>query len=393
MNNPLQIIDSFKKIISNYYLQVIFLSNLFIFSISNSNLAFILITKLVLLTFNLIFSFYIINKHSLKLNIHLSFLILFLIYSFLSMTYSPNQSNASKKLLLMLNIIPFGIMGYLIYDDNNNLDKFLKLLLILFVPLIFISIIIRPFDATQTYSFSFSRWSHVLFSRFIGAAFILSLFSKLNYKYKAIILSILLLGLLYSGARGPLLFILLLLVYYIIRNYKNNNTIKILFLIFFVIAIFFFFFINFSNKRILELLMINNFLKSDGVVVRIASWGIAIKMFLDNYIFGAGLGGFDTNLYSELGAQLHYPHNIILEVLSELGIFGFILFSIIMIFTLHKLKSYPKEIFILFLFSFYLALFSKDLSSNPFLFSLVFFYVDKESSTSSLLKNNIIKST
>jgi O-antigen ligase len=127
-------------------------------------------------------------------------------------------------------------------------------------------------------------------------------------------------------------------------------------------------------------LTINDFIKSGGVVVRITLWDIAIKMFLDNYIFGAGLGGFETNFYSTLGAQLHYPHNIILEVLSELGIIGFILFCIVFVLTLLKLKNYSIKIFILFLFSFYLALFSKDLSSNPFLFSFVFYYVDKESS-------------
>lgn len=380
MNNPFQIIDSVKKIILDYYLEIIFLLNLFIFSISNSNLTFILITKVVLVSFNILFSFYLIKHSSLKLNINLIFVISFLVYSFLSIIYSANQFYAFKKILFMLNIIPLGIMGFLIYSDNNNLDKFLKLMLILFIPLIFISIFIQPFNATQSYSFSLLRWSHVLFSRFVGAAFILLLFSTLSQKYKTLLLSILLFGLLYSGARGPLVFIFFLLTYYFIRNYKNNNLIKIYFFIFFVITVFFFFFINFSNKRILELLTINDFIKSGGVVVRITLWDIAIKMFLDNYIFGAGLGGFETNFYSTLGAQLHYPHNIILEVLSELGIIGFILFCIVFVLTLFKLKNYSIKIFILFLFSFYLALFSKDLSSNPFLFSFVFYYVDKESS-------------
>ncbi len=64
--------------------------------------------------------------------------------------------------------------------------------------------------------------------------------------------------------------------------------------------------------------------------VRIAGWQESIEMLLDNPAFGAGLNGFrdavepyhDPTFYE----VFQYPHNIILNIWSELGLLGLVAF-------------------------------------------------------------------
>ena len=61
----------------------------------------------------------------------------------------------------------------------------------------------------------------------------------------------------------------------------------------------------------------------------------AFKGFLDSNFIGIGTGGFPSllNRQDEL-----YPHNIILEVLVEQGLAGFILISLLFLLTLRRVS-------------------------------------------------------
>jgi len=70
-------------------------------------------------------------------------------------------------------------------------------------------------------------------------------------------------------------------------------------------------------------------------LLRIVSNLVALEMFMSNKVFGAGIGAF--NIY-----YLKYPHNILTEVLAELGIIGFVLISLILglsVVYLYKLRN------------------------------------------------------
>lgn len=61
-------------------------------------------------------------------------------------------------------------------------------------------------------------------------------------------------------------------------------------------------------------------------------WLLAIKLFTNNQLFGIGLGAF-ADYYPENP----WPHNIILEILCECGLFGFI--SLILIISIYLAKQ------------------------------------------------------
>ncbi len=68
---------------------------------------------------------------------------------------------------------------------------------------------------------------------------------------------------------------------------------------------------------------------------------LAKKLFLDNLVFGVGPKGFrhycrKINYNSEIGICSTHPHNILAQILSELGIIGIIFFSIFFIFLIKR---------------------------------------------------------
>lgn len=67
-------------------------------------------------------------------------------------------------------------------------------------------------------------------------------------------------------------------------------------------------------------------------------YGKAISLFKENPIFGSGIGAF-TN---EFGIYV-YPHNIILEILNDFGIIGFIFAGILMVNVIAKSKIMMKQ--------------------------------------------------
>ena len=56
---------------------------------------------------------------------------------------------------------------------------------------------------------------------------------------------------------------------------------------------------------------------------RVGMWQYSWTVFLDNPVFGAGLGNWanQINLYQDAVGTFVYPHNILMELLSEQGLF------------------------------------------------------------------------
>jgi O-antigen ligase len=101
------------------------------------------------------------------------------------------------------------------------------------------------------------------------------------------------------------------------------------------------------------------------VAHRLAYWKVGLEMFYQSPLFGMGIGNFGL-AYGDINI-LKYPHNLLIEILAELGLFGFILF---ILFILSVFKNSNKRGFLTMTFIFFIfnAMFSGDISTNNHLF-------------------------
>ncbi len=116
------------------------------------------------------------------------------------------------------------------------------------------------------------------------------------------------------------------------------------------------------------------------VYLRLVMWKEAFKVFIENPITGIGTGGFSVNLGQFLLGN--YPHNIIIEILAELGLIGLILFigflwgviKNIIFLVKHSDDSKTKRItglcLSLIVYTFISAMFSSTIGENKEFFIL-----------------------
>lgn len=92
----------------------------------------------------------------------------------------------------------------------------------------------------------------------------------------------------------------------------------------------------------------------DTLQIRFFIWMGTVNLLKDNPIFGAGLNGFKTvysNQYRlpEYQEQFQYPHNILLTIWSELGIYGLFIFLLILTscfgLVIRKITTHSQPVF------------------------------------------------
>jgi O-antigen ligase len=145
------------------------------------------------------------------------------------------------------------------------------------------------------------------------------------------------------------------------------------------------------NQRLGNLTDIDNlqFRGDSPIHSRLDSWEVSWEMIKENPLFGSGLGGFRGYNNIEWTNEIKYPHNLFLEITAECGFIGlFILVGLLLIifrnvyrFSFSDLQSSSQisatpsfspltsHLFTLtfFLFTLWLAMFSKDISSQSML--------------------------
>ncbi|MDI6735233.1 MAG: O-antigen ligase family protein [bacterium] len=113
-----------------------------------------------------------------------------------------------------------------------------------------------------------------------------------------------------------------------------------------------------------------------GRVERLENARVAIKLFSQHPFLGVGIGGFSNFSVEIKGIErFKYPHNIILEIGSELGLIGIIFFGLMIGFSFKhliylrnkynylKLWLLPNVIMSLFVFSFLTSMTSGDINN------------------------------
>lgn len=165
-----------------------------------------------------------------------------------------------------------------------------------------------------------------------------------------------LVGLVYSSARAPIFILIFtaILMFLLSFNIKNlsisKSALLFLILIIFLIGLSFLFFpklteVSMGRIKGFSLEMGNGLTP---IQERLGMFSMALRGLYLHPFLGVGVGGFSTLAYGI--DQTSYPHNMLLEVGSELGIFG-LFFLILLIgfcfFRLLHLKKNKPEKYIL----------------------------------------------
>ena len=341
------------------------------------------------------------------------FYVLFLIIAYLAATllYTSNLGYGLYKIInIIINVLPNVIAAYILLSANKLfiLNKIITFSTIIIVSLLILILLLQPFDQSTIYKFSPGRWSHAIIGRLTSfITLIILLFSLIQFELKKNIFYSFVYGAgvyltyltgLRSAFIGLIIFSIITLILKFIYSFRTPShnhttsqsswpssyfsgsfTIIILALVFILIM---FAPSEFqSGKRFENLTKVENleFGKDDAILVRLMSYELSLDIIKEHLLLGTGFGGFNGYNNIEWTRIGKYPHNIILEILSELGIVGLLFFSTLLFITI---KSIIKTgfstiviyyILITFLFSIWLAMWAKDISTQSFLWLFLAF--------------------
>lgn len=316
---------------------------------------------------------FVILKKNLYINTKIfSLSLLFVVYLFFNFELESNLGIA--KLFMLVSILTILVLNKSMLTSNRGLvGLFLKwiiilssikvILFLLLVDISFINLISNPSQVRFQYSYFLNP---IYLARSCGLAVLALMFLSEDKLNKVIISSlyiILFLGLYMSGSRAPVL--ALIAVFITKYAFSNQKEKYITLMLSFVFASFLMIAFHQELYSIFHGFIVRDNDSIDSAIEdRFTLLLTAKNMFLNHPIFGEGLGSF--SYYSYLG----YPHNIFMEVLSELGLVGAI-FLFLLLVTGFRL---PKNdiFFLMFFFCFVNALSSGSFSNNVAILIVVF---------------------
>ncbi|MFO7446276.1 MAG: O-antigen ligase family protein [Ignavibacteriaceae bacterium] len=307
-------------------------------------------------------------------------LLIFFTYPLITVSWSLNPSFGFYKWLNLL-LSTGGVILVIFYLIITYTEVRGKLFVFIILSIALISIpfvfIVKPFYYDGTVNIFNLQLSHVIYGRFLGVAALLSLYLIFGKQLKPVlntaVLIIILFGLYFTGLRAALTGIILITGLTIIRFLYKEKSLKPLIISLgsaVIIGLLVFYFSEYlpqqryySLTNLLEL----EYSGDSAIDTRIELYSKSIKVISNNNFMGDGFGGF--NYGEQIFKDNKYPHNIFLETIIELGLPG--LAIIITLIFLIFLRSYRISffLFIFYLFAFWLALFSKDIPTQSFLFS------------------------
>ena len=369
------------------YLPLFLLGFLFVFSISNYSLISISIKIIYSLPFYFFFKDFRKEVESGILRRILLYALFIAGYFILTILYSKNQGFGLLKLFIMaLSAVTLMPAALLVFNSTRQRNIFINSLIAFASIASLIAFLVSPFEYSTTYSFSVFRWSHVLFSRFIGLALLLNLCLVLQQKKRNLLLNlslqIILFGLLLSGARGTIIisfFCYLTLLFFS----KSVNSIKFIAIIQIVLASVLFFTIGSSSgpDRLVNMqnVILDRSKIDESMTNHIKILEISIERFREYPVLGLGLGGFNSFYKTHFPEEIIYPHNIFLEALVEQGIVGCLVLGILLYLLSRRIMRLGMKVYVMFLFALGLAMYSKDFTSNPLLLAFFAVYFIKPS--------------
>jgi O-antigen ligase len=387
--NYRQLLQPVKEVL--FVLSVIFF--IAISSISNTTVNFLIVKGALGILF---YSLIIINKndpistHTIKELVSLKYFIILICIALLSLTYSSNLDYGFKKLLNLIFNIPILLILNYFFAKEYPLGKNVSIYTIGFIisiSFIFV-LILEPFDQSRLYTFEFSRWSHVIFSRIFSLLFFVTLIAFIqadNFKKQSVysLFMILVLFQIYfanlrAATLGVAIFSILILAY---AAGKKQLTISKSLLLVTAFAITILFIVykptsEYFDNRYMETAEVfsGNISEKSGIGARFTAYEKSIEIIIDNPILGTGFGGFKGYNNDKFLNWIKYPHNIFLEFQVELGLLGSVFFLFFLFKTFKTLYNFNIYILFVWLYTLWLALVAKDISSNLLVFIPIIFY-------------------
>jgi O-antigen ligase len=340
-----------------------------------------------------------------------SFIFLFLICGVFVFAYKKKKKNdySNEKLFSIFYNGFLTLVVFILFVKSNNISNrdIGQLLLLTSIAYYAMGLdFFNHFTPQGIFDFSFFRDSSVSSKRLeeanigyhapallamYGLAFVISTRNaiKSNKLYTVLFIATSLLAILISGARQSIFGFAIILSVFIYFNSRINKNIKLLLILLFT-AGFFVFIQQIESQSIQAMFEAESI---EGGLNR--DYQRAFDIIQENPMLGEGLGGYPDFTYG----RSQYPHNIILEILSETGSVGLLLCLIIVVIFLRK-KNYfnyktanNSQYFIIFTAFAIRTLISEDLGANIVFFSLIFSMVHLSSKPTLLEEPSPQKST
>ena len=318
---------------------------------------------------------------------------LFLLTTLLSLVHTPSVIYSAEKTLILFSFSLWSFLGvFLLINNKKSLEVFLSSFMLIAVATS-IYVLVDYFTSTSTGSFSrigVDGVNSLGLGRMtaLGSMVIISVYlfnsNKTNFKksLSVIGLGVLILVLMLTGARMALLSLAFVIVLFLaLKTFKftkrdvllNKGAVKVAFSLIPIPLIM----IPFQDSIQTMLTRLTFLFNSSGhgsYSQRAERFSFAFDVWKNNPILGDGFGSYAIN-YTGIDER-YYPHNIILEVLSELGFIGFAIFGALLVlpFFLHNvLKSNHLQVCVLlmFIYTFLNANTTGDINDNRMIFTFL----------------------
>ena len=326
----------------------------------------------------------------------------------LSGTPSPFYGIWKAKAYLLFNLL--GMTGIILFSGEPSSQRRI-ILAAAILGIVTCAVSIHPILTSNLKWERFMGYSNPIWlARSIGAYILAIIFIIITTKYRSLKLCLLIIvvGLLYimlnTGSRGPVFAFCITLAFIpFFLPVKSLMTKISIFLFLIILGISLFITLpSIAQERYSILLQRGGYMEDIDSSVRIDLYNIAFNLFQSNPIWGIGTGGY-SRFASHYDFRL-YPHNIFLEIGSELGLVGLILFLIFVIMNIVKLKKltvpytsgiYKSNIFLswaalLFIFGCANALVSGDIASNSMIWFSSGALIVAENSKKELANENLL---
>ena len=316
------------------------------------------------------FAFYYIlykRKINKKFSFYFLLIILISIYSLILFNYygynNIDNYSINKIIFLFLVLTPL-----IFYKYINGLDKNFYYALFFACSIFFIFGLSRINGDSER--MAIFGGGPIVFSRWICIFLILCFNFIKNNILKWVFVCLSLLLIIKSGSKGPFIFLILSILFKYTRAF-SFKTFLIGLITFYLIYVSFEFITQLLGTRLSALFSVD-ILDASSSIGRLDRWRMAILVFLENPS-GVGFGNYVPAAKLIEGNDFYiaeYPHNLFLELISELGVFGaglvfVFIFKIFKILNNSNTKLVEKQ---LVLFLFLNSMVSGDIMDSRFLF-------------------------
>ncbi len=328
--------------------------------------------------------------------------IMFSLYVLLSLIWSPSveYGNAKTTYVVLLNLYCLLAASFVISSEMKRVKRFF---ICLFIFSFWIGVevshwILPTSDGSEIdYATKIGGDDYLQIGRIIGFGTILAFGYSLFYartSFKLVLSLIVIFVYWYSmfqiGGRGPLfgtflvpLALLAMLIWSFIKGeyfkpyVKRIGSFVTVFILLIVCGIIYGFSLPELPRSLDRVSVLFQPGMGSSAGIRMGYYIQSFDIWSVNPVWGNGIGSWP--LMMGLGDSRNYPHNIILEILTELGLVGFFLFGGMIAYCLYAmggvqgiLENPIKNIIVqLFLFAFLNTFFSGDLHDNRSLFFIL----------------------